>query len=63
MVGWWWWALVGTVLLVCPGGPGVGWRSMARPGSPSGRRALLAGALAGPLACLGLLDLVGVGGG
>ena len=28
-----------------------------------GRRALLAGALAGPLTCLGLLGLVGVGGG
>ena len=28
-----------------------------------GRRALLVGALAGPLTCLGLLGLVGVGGG
>ena len=62
VVRWWWWALVGTVLLVCPGGLGVGWRGMAGPGSWSGRCALLAGALAGPLTCLGLLGLVGAGG-
>ena len=55
--------LTGTMLLVCPGGLGVGWRGVAGPGSWSGRRALLAGALAGPLTCLGLLGLVGVGGG
>ena len=63
MVQWWWWALVGTLLLVCSGGLGVGWRRMAGPGPWSGRRALLAGALAGPLNCFGLLGLVGVGGG
>ena len=59
-VRWWWWALAGAVLLVCPGGLGVGWCGVAGPGP---RRALLAGALAGPLTCLGLLGLVGVGGG
>ena len=63
MVRWWWWALVGTVLLVCPGGLGVGWRGVAGPGPWSGRRTLLAGAVAGPLTCLGLLGLVGVAGG
>ena len=47
MVRWWWWALVGTVLLVCSGGLGVGWRGVAGPGPWSGRRALLAGALSG----------------
>ena len=62
-VRWWWWALAGAVLLVCPGGLGVGWCGVAVPGPRSGRRALLAGALAGPLTCLGLLGLVGVGGG
>ena len=62
-VRWWWWALAGAVLLVCPGGLGVGWCGVAGPGPWSGRRALLAGALAGPLTCLGLLCLVGVGGG
>ena len=49
----WWWALV-----VCPGGLGVGWCGVAGP-----CRALLTGALAGPLTCLGLLGLVVVGGG
>ena len=53
----------GAVLLVCPGGLGVGWCGVAGPGPWSGRRALLAGALAGHLTCLGLLGLVGVGGG
>ena len=62
-VRWWWWSLAGAVLLVCPGGLGVGWCGVAGPGPWSGRRALLAGALAGPLTCLGLLGLVGVGGG
>ena len=57
-VRWWWWALAVAVLLVC-----VGWCGVAGPGPLSGRRALLAGALAGPLTCLGLLGLVGVGGG
>ena len=58
-----WWALVGVVLLVCPGGLGVGWCGVAGPGSRPGCPALLAGALAGPLTCIGLLDLVGVGSG
>ena len=64
-VRWWWWALVVVVLLVCPGGLGVGRCGVAGPGPWSGRRALLAGALAGPLVPvpLGLLGLVGVGGG
>ena len=62
-VRWWWWALVGAVLLVCPGGLGLGWCGVAGRGPWSGCRALLAGALAGPLTCLGLLGLVGVGGG
>ena len=53
-VRWSWWALVGAVLLVCPGGLGVGWCGVAGPGPWSGGRALLAGALAGPLTCLGL---------
>ena len=55
--------LVGAVLLVCSGCLGVGWRGVPGPGPWSGRRALLAGALAGPLTCLGLLGLAGVGGG
>ena len=61
----WRWALVVVVLLVCPGGLGVGRCGVAGPGPWSGRRALLAGALAGPLVPvpLGLLGLVGVGGG
>ena len=54
---------VGMVLLVSSGGLGVGWRGVAGPGPWLGRRALLAGALAGPLTCLGLLGLVDVGGG
>ena len=62
-VRWWWWALAVAVLLVCPGGLGVGWCGVAGPGPWSGRRALLVGALAGPLTCLGLLGLVGFGGG
>ena len=64
-VRWWRWALVVVVLLVCPGGLGVGRCGVAGPGPWSGRRALLAGALAGPLVPvpLGLLGLVGVGGG
>ena len=53
----------GGVVGVCPGGLGVGWCGVAGPGPWSGRRALLAGVLAGPLTCLGLLGLVGVGGG
>ena len=53
----------GAVVLVCSGGLGVPWRGVAGPGPWSGRRALLAGALAGPLTRLGLLSLVGVGGG
>ena len=60
---WWWWALAGAVLLVCPGGLGEGWCGVVGPRPWSGHRALLAGALAGPLICLGLLGLVGVGGG
>ena len=63
VVGWRRWVLVGVALLFCPGGLGVGWCGMAVPESRSGCRALLAGALGGPLACLGLLCLVGVGGG
>ena len=63
MVRWWRLGLVGAVLLVCSGGLGVGWRGVAGPRPWSGCRALLAGALAGPLTCLGLLLLVGVGGG
>ena len=59
---WWWWALVG-VLLVCPGGPRVGWCGVAGSGPWSGCRALLTGTLAGPLTCFGLLGLVGVRGG
>ena len=62
-VQWWWWALVGAVLLVSPWGLGVGWCGLAGPRPWSGCRALLAGALAGPLTCLGLLRLVAVGGG
>ena len=54
---------MGAVLLVCPGGLGLGWRGVAGPVPWLGCRALLAGALAGPLTCLGLLGLVGVGGG
>ena len=56
VVRWWWSALVGAVL-------GVGRCGVAGPGSWPGRYALLAGALAGPLTCLGLLGLVRVGGG
>ena len=63
MVGWRQWALVGAVLLVCPGGLGVGWRGVAGPRSWPGCCALLAGALEGPLTCLGFFGLVGVGGG
>ena len=63
MVRWWWWALVGAVLLVCPGGLGVGWCAVAGPGPWSGCCTLLAGALAGHLTCFGLPGLVGVGGG
>ena len=65
VVRWWSWPLVVVVLLVCPGGLGVGQCGVAGPGPWSGRRALLAGALAGPLVPvpLGLLGLVGVGGG
>ena len=44
-VRWWWRALAVPVLLVCPGGLGVGWCGVAGPGPWSGRRALLAGAL------------------
>ena len=62
-VRWWWWALAGAVLVGCPVGLGAGWCGVVGPGPWSGRRALLAGALAGPLTCLGLLGLVGVGGG
>ena len=64
-VRWWWWALVLVVLLVCPGGLGVGRCGVAGPGPWSGRRALLVGELAGPLVPvpLGLFGLVGVGGG
>ena len=51
------------VLLVCPGGLGVGWCGVAGPGPWSGCLALLAGALAGPLTCLDLFGLLGVGGG
>ena len=54
---------MGAVLLVCPGGLGVGWCGVARPGPWSGCRALLRGALAGPLTCFSLLGLVDVGGG
>ena len=63
VVRWWWWVLVGAVLLVCPAGLGMGWRGVAGPGSWSGRCALLAGALAGPMTCLGLLGLVVSGAG
>ena len=28
-VRWWWWALAVAVLLVCPGGLGVGWCGVA----------------------------------
>ena len=35
----WWWVLVGAVLLVCPGGLGVGWCGVAGPGPWSGCRA------------------------
>ena len=31
---WWWWALAVAVLLVCPGGLGVGWCGVAGPGPP-----------------------------
>ena len=54
MVRWWWWALVGVVLLVCPGDLRVGWCGVAGPWSWLGCCALLAGELAGPLTCLGL---------
>ena len=63
MVWCWPLTLVGAVLLVCSGVLGVGWRRVAGPRPWSGRRALLAGALAGQLTCLGLLGLVGAGGG
>ena len=58
----------GTVVVVSAGAGGVvgeprGWCGVAGPGPWSGRRALLVGALAGPLTCLGLIGLVGVGGG
>ena len=58
----WCWALGRVLLVVCPGALEVGWGDVARPGSRLGCRILLAGALAGLLACLGLLGLVGVGG-
>ena len=61
-VRWWWWALVGAVLLACPRGLGVGWCGVAGHGPWSGCCAPLASALAGPLTCLDLLGLVGVGG-
>ena len=48
--------------MVCPGALELGCSDAARPGSWSRCRALLAGALAGPLACLGLLGLVDVSG-
>ena len=51
------------MLLVCSRGEGVGSRGVAGPGPCSGRRALLAGALARPLTCLGLLGLVDFGAG
>ena len=63
MVRWQWGALVRVVLLVCAGGLGVGLCGVAGPGSQPGCRALLAGELAGPLTCLGLLGLLHVGGG
>ena len=62
-VQWWWRALVGAVLLVCPGGLGVGWCGVAGAGLWSGCRVPLADVLAGPPTCLGLLGLVDVGGG
>ena len=62
-VGLWWLALAGAVLLVCPGGLGVGWCGVAGPWPWSGRRVLLASALAGPMTCLALPGLVGVKGG
>ena len=58
-----WWALVRVMLLVCPGGRGVRWCGVAGPGSRPGCRALMAGAIADPLTCLGLRGLVGVGDG
>ena len=63
MVRWRSRAFVRVVLLVCPGGLGVGWCGVAGPGSWLGCCVLLAGALASPLTCLGLLGLVDVGGG
>ena len=62
-VRWWWWALAGVVLLVCPSGSGRGVVRCAWTRALVGAPPLLAGALAGPLTCLGLLGLVGVGGG
>ena len=47
-VRWWWWALVGAVLLVCPGGLGVGWSAVARPGPWSGCRPPAGGRAGGP---------------
>ena len=59
----WRWRALGRVLLaVRAGALDVGRCGVAWPRSWLGHRALLAGALAGPLARLGLLGLVGVGG-
>ena len=58
-----WWCVLGRVLLVmCPGALEVWWCDATGPGSRSRCRALLADVLAGPLARLGLLGLVGAGG-
>ena len=48
--------------MVCFGALEVGWCDAAWPESRLGHRALLLGAMAGPLARFGLLGLVGVGG-
>ena len=47
-VQWWWWALAGAVLLVCPGGLGVGWSGVAGPGPWFGASRPAGGRAGGP---------------
>ena len=47
-VWWWWWALATAVLLVCPGGLGVGWCGVAGPGPLVGASRPAGGRVGGP---------------